>query len=123
MVATCKIYYIMLAFADLGVLYFFALPEWTGDGLRALTEDGFQIWPEKFSTFTCRLLRYGYHVSGFLSYCTLVIYEYERVLAIAFPFMRFKWISKGKAKIVCLCLTLLTLVFFQSCIFYTCVHN
>ena len=63
-----------------------------------MSSDKFSFSPENLNEYTCRIFRYLYHVSWFISVWILAVYSTERLLAIYFPFMRMNVISLKMAK-------------------------
>ena len=116
--ATCKVYYLTMAFADFAYLLFYALPEFAGDGLTYwLGHHIYWLNVVHFSNLTCKLLRFIWHTSWFVSYWTLVIYSYERLIVISYPLIRTRYITIKLAKQICFVLVGFTLIVF-SVIFY-----
>ena len=99
--STCRIYFSTMAVSDLVYILGFAITEWTGEGLDYITNGALRFKPENFSSLSCKLMRYIWHSSVFVSYWTLVAYSVERVLAIWYPLLTIKWISTRTAKIIC----------------------
>jgi len=85
---TCRIYYLSIAIADLFSIISFAIPEWTGDGLKWFTNGEVQFWPERLSVYSCRLFRYIWHSSWAISYWIMLVYSIERLVVISFPLIR-----------------------------------
>ena len=96
--STCRIYYLIMSFSDLIYFVVFGIPEWTGEGWLYISADKFSFSPENLNEYSCRIFRYQYHVSWFISVWILAVYSTERLLAIYFPFMRMNVISLTKAK-------------------------
>ena len=115
--ATCKIYYLTIAIMDLAYLFAFGIPEWTGEGLDFLTSNKIKINPENLSKVSCRLFRFVWHASWFISYWTLVAYSVERLIAISNPLLRFRYINYKTAKITCSILVLIGFTTFLPIIF------
>ena len=120
--STCKIYYMTMAWADFVYLIIYGIPEFTGDGLDDwLYVHTYWLRIESFSTLTCKLMRYIWHTSWFISYWALVIYSYERLVAIAYPFVRTRFITIKMAKVFCFSLVGFSLISF-SVILYSDIY-
>ena len=111
-----------MAWADFVYLIIYGIPEFTGDGLDDwLYVHTYWLRIESFSTLTCKLMRYIWHTSWFISYWALVIYSYERLVAIAYPFVRTRFITIKMAKVFCFSLVGFSLISF-SVILYSDVY-
>ena len=116
--STCKAYYLTMAIADLVYLLALGIPTvtdrvvyfWTG-------ENSLRFQPHNISHLTCKLLAYSIHVSGFLSYWSLLVYAIERLIAIWNPFMRVQYIHIKNAKKVCFVVSLFALLLFSPILF------
>ena len=116
--ATCKIYYLTMAFADLAFLLTVGVPSistltiqyWTGK-----LEYTFE--PDNYSHLTCKLFTFAAHVSAFISYWTLNAYALERLLAIWYPFFRIRYINLRNAKLICLAISIFAFYLFAPILF------
>ena len=120
--ATCKIYYLSIAGSDLVYLIGFGLPEWTFEGLDIVTFGFLKFKPENLSSLSCRLFRFAWHSSWFISYWTLVAYSVERIIAISFPFIRVRFISTRNAKVICAMIIVIASIGFLPVIVTNVVH-
>ena len=102
---------------DLVSLVAFGIPEWTGEGLNLVTNDGLMFKPENISTIFCKTLRYIWHWSIFASYWILVALSIERYVAISNPFLARQFIKIRSAKIICGTIVILALFLFSPLIF------
>ena len=114
---TCRIYYLYLAIADLVYLLNFGMPEFISNGLDHLSHGSMQFWPDKLSEASCKLIRFFMHSSWFMSCWILVIYSFERVLAISYPFMRVSFINCSTAKKICFGIIVVTIGIFSPIIY------
>ena len=115
--STCKVYYLTSAIMDLAFLFAFGIPEWTGEGLDYVTFGSLNFTPENYSILSCRVFRFTWSVTSFVSYWVLLVFSVERALAIAYPFLRMKFINIRIAIINCSIVTIFGIIIFSPTIF------
>ena len=115
--STGRIYYLTLAVFDLLYLLSFTLPEWSGEGLYRITEERIYFFPENTNQISCVSLRFFWHLSMFISTWTMVFYSAERMISIAFPFLRQKLLTIKNAKIICWTLVIFGFLIFSPVLY------
>ena len=100
-VTTWRVYYLTMALSDLAYIISFGIPEWTGEGLQILTGSKFDIIPENLSTFTCRLLRFIWHLSWFISIWALLCYSLEKLAVLFYYYTQDSERTVAHSKKIC----------------------
>ena len=116
--ATCKIYYLTMAFADLAFLVTVGVPSITALTFKYWTGNiEYAFEPDNYSHLTCKLFALSAHVSAFVSYWTLNAYALERLLVIWSPLIRIRYINMKNAKFICLAISIFAFCLFSPILF------
>ena len=102
--ATCRIYYLTIAFADLILLMNFPLWNWLYFLQALINNDNNGFLFPSASNLTCKIYLVWKYISWFVSCYTLVFYALERLIVISYPFSH-GCIATTKAAII-ICVTL-----------------
>ncbi|XP_074647678.1 galanin receptor type 1-like [Tubulanus polymorphus] len=93
-------YLFCLALTDLGCIVFQAVPVWLEDGLRDMTGARFYLSIITSSSVVCKILRYLWTVSTFMSSWIIVAFTVERTIAVLKPLHAYKFSSVKRRKTV-----------------------
>ena len=77
--------------------------------------------PENLSPLICKLFRFAWQSSSFISIWTLIAYSIERIIVISYPFLRRRVISIRNAKFVCFSVVIVGILGYSP-IFFTGIY-
>ncbi len=120
--STARIYYIAMAVADINTIISYAFQKWIGFFAKLLTKGKMNIMLESISNPFCKMVRFVWHSNGLISDWILIIYAFERLLSISFPFLRNRMITTGKAKINCFLIAIIAFIIYLP-IFFTGIYE
>ena len=99
--ATCRIYYLTIAFADLFLLLNFPLSDWVYFLETMIRKDNKGFLLPSFSNLCCKIHVIWKLSSWFVSSYALVIYALERLIVISYPFAKIRMANLKGAIIIC----------------------
>ena len=106
---TCRIYYLTIAFSDLILLVNYPFLDSIYFLLVFMTRDD-NVRPfASVSHLTCKISLFWKFFSWFVSCNTLVVFAFERLIVISYPFLRARIATQKRAIIICVTLLIMAI--------------